>query len=214
MDELLADMEKLEYISRKLVSTQVNIEEMKNDLEKKYKYRSVNPVNSEMFFEPGPPQKLKIVVPLFPPKIQINANLAHKMYKPYVSEESLNLWNATMKKLHADNEDKYDELPSFNRTIIWITYFFTDKRNYNVNNLSLKVIISALSNYFLPSAHDNRSYTLILNGDTDKARPRTEIVIIEDLGQLGKLKQDNDVFTRQPKGKNLFSCLRKLVCKK
>lgn len=185
---LVTTMEKLEKLSRRLVSMQIVIEEMKNELEEEYGYKSADPVESELTFYPGPPKKLKIVVPFFPPKIQVAANLVGKSYMRYVFDEVQDIWNATIEKLYHDNKDKHAELDSFGKTIIWVTYFFPNKMNYNVNNLSIKVIIYALSNYFLYSARDNRAYTLILDGQTDRNKPRTEIVIIEDYGQLDELK--------------------------
>ena len=54
------------------------------------------------------------------------------------------------------------------------------------------MIIYALSNSFLYCASNNRSTTIILDGETDRERPRTEITVIEDLAQLEKIKNKNE----------------------
>lgn len=113
---LVTTMEKLEKLSRRLVSMQIVIEEMKNELEEEYGYKSADPVESELTFYPGPPKKIKIVVPLFPPKIQVDANLVSKSYMRYVFDEVQDIWNVcleyiylkTGRKVHSFNEKTID----------------------------------------------------------------------------------------------------------
>ncbi len=181
-------MDNVERLSGKLVGVQILIEEMKNTLEEQYQCKRVDPVESELHYDAGPPKRFNIVVPLFPPKIQISAGKAYKPYPFYYAIGTRDIWDATILKLFQNNKEKCEEAHSIHKAIVWITYFFPNKIKYNLNNLATKFIIYPLANYFLFCAKDNRMITIILTGDTDKDRPRTEINITEDMGQLKMIK--------------------------
>lgn len=184
-ESLQYSMGNLERFGRKLVEAQIMIEKIKNHLEEQYQCKPANPVYGELFYDPGPPKKLKIVThQLFPPRIYVSAGLEYKPYKYYQINPTQDIWDATISELYHQYTNYCHEMRKIEKAIIFITYYYPNTQNYNVSNLNNKVIIYSLSSTILFCAQDNRRTTIIVNGKTDKEKPRTEIVVTEDLGQL------------------------------
>ena len=180
-------MEELESTGRSLVNAQIKIEEMKNELQNLTQYELATPVKSKLYVHPGEEKKLKIVSPLYPPKIQVSAEKHYKPYQLHVQKGTESIWGSTIYKLYRDYEDQCAKFKDLEKAIIWVTYYYPNEHNYNVNNMNTKVIIYALSE-IIPCTENNRAITIITSGKTDKDRPRTEIIIAEDVGQLDGLK--------------------------
>lgn len=188
---LLIAIDAIEKIASKLVSAQIDIERMKNTLEKQYQYKIARPVDFKLDYYPDPPRKLHIISPFFPPKIQIHTSKTFRPKRSFFQSETEEIWNAALGKLYLDNVVKCADLRDLQKAIIWFTYFYPNKINFNVNNQTIKAIIYALSDYFLPVARKNRAISIIIDSAIDRKKPRTEIMIIEDLGQLETLKRNN-----------------------
>ena len=184
-------IDTIEKLSNKMVSAQVDIERMINTLEETYKYKIARPVECEVNYHPYSPRRLHIVSPIFPPKIQINVYKAKYYGNPYLRREAGDVWRATLGKMYRENKSKCADLKDFRKAIIWFTYFYPNKVNFNVNNQMIRLIIYAIKDYFLPCAKDNRAITIIVDSAIDEKKPRTEIMIIEDLGQLKTLRHSN-----------------------
>ena len=183
----------LEEISRELVAVQLKIAELKKFLERKLLPGSLEQTGAlahEAAFTSGPPQVLKIVVPLYPLKFQVHPDPLYSLNRaePSTYQQVRKFWFTCIQKTIQENEKKLAGLKTFARALVWITIFFPDARVRDVDNFTAKFINDALVALRVLEDDDHSRVAMILEGRVDRDNPRTEILVVENVGQLKKIK--------------------------
>lgn len=189
-------LEQLDDMARLLVETQLKIAIIQNNLEKLL-YKDTESVKGSVEYSPGPPQQVKITVPIYPPKIMVHPKLLYRKHRSAQSTYSQvrDFWFATIGDVIINNRNKMSGFKTMRKAIVWYTFFFPDKRIHDVDNHSIKIINDVLVDCNLIADDDYRSMKNIVEGDFDEQNPGTEILIIEDTGQLSALKKSLSVLT-------------------
>lgn len=185
----------LEEISRELVVVQLKIAKLKKIWEQELLLKSFDqagPVAHEAAFTAGPPQALKIVVPLHPPKFQVHPDPIYSLNRaePSTYQQVRKFWFTCIRETMQENGEKLSGLKTFARALVWITVFFPDARIRDIDNFTVKFINDALVALRVLEDDDHSRMTMILEGRVDREAPRTKILVLEDVGQLEKIKPE------------------------
>lgn len=94
-------------------------------------------------------------------------------FNEYRTEKQLWHW-----KVKAAIRDKPDE--PIKKAVVCIRYFFPDKRRRDPDNYSGKMLLDPLVREGILQDDSFDNVRLVLDADTDKKQPRTEITVIQE----------------------------------
>lgn len=184
-------LEQLDELSRLLVEVQLKINAIQKNLEKDVFKDTERPSAGTVEYLYGPPQELKLtVVDLFPPKVRVHPELLYVKNRqgPSTYSQVRDLWFATIRNLLLENRVQLTELQTFSKALVWFKFFFPDERIRDVDNFSVKLVIDALVKCKILEDDDHRLLSIVVKAAVDHKNPRTEIVIVNDEGQLEKVQ--------------------------
>lgn len=189
----MEQLRTLEEISRELVGVQLKIAKLKKKWEKELlPFDQKGPAAQVAAFAVGPPQALKIVVPLYAPKFQVHPGLFYSLNRaePSTYQQVRSLWFTCIWESIRENGEKLSGLKTFGQALVWITVYFPDDRARDVDNFNFtaKFIIDALVAARVLEGDDHSRVAVVLEGAVDRENPRTEIIIMEDVGKLNLIK--------------------------
>ena len=181
--------QELEEISRKLVEVQLLMGVFQNKIEKEAFSSTQRPEKGGIEFLPDYPQEFKISVNIFPPKLRVHPELIYFKNKrgPSTYSQVRDLWFSTILNLLQCNKDRLEGFKTFTKALVWFNFFFPDEKIRDVDNFSIKLINDALVKCKILEDDDHRIMSVVIRGAVDQLNPRTEIVVVEDVGQLSKI---------------------------
>lgn len=144
-----------------------------------------------MAFSSGPPRLLRISVPLYPPREQAHPGLLYSLNRaePSTYQQVRECWFTTLRELlWGAGQTELAAFETYKRSIVWICVYFPDARCRDIDNYTVKFISDALVALRVLEGDEHARTSLILEGRVDREDPRSEIFVLEDLGQLEQLK--------------------------
>jgi|LSQX01.3.fsa_nt_gb Holliday junction resolvase RusA-like endonuclease len=182
--------EQLETLARYLVEAQLEIAAIAKELEKESISKTIpqNAGGAKASWNPGPPRVLKIVVPIFLPKLKVHPQVTWRKNRAEATTYSAvrDEWFAYIAS--ALRGEGAAGLETFDRAIVWIGMYFPDARVRDLDNYTTKFILDALVALGVLQDDNHSRVSLITTGEVDQSYPRTEVFVFEDQGQLEKMK--------------------------
>jgi len=180
-------LETVDSTSRVMLDIQLELATMQREIEEHYSdAENIQPVSARIEYIPEPPQELKIVTGLHPPKLIVPPALflrkTKRGNKRSAYSEVRDLWYSTIKKALKD-QGLIDEFEPFEKATIWYTLFFDDKRVHDVDRYSIKAINDVLSRLRIIEDDSYAHIQCVISGAFDSTL-RTEIIVVEGTGHL------------------------------